>query len=352
MGRIEAVYQAVVQTVLVPVLVPALLMSSIVITAAVPNEAHAVVPRVNRVIDAIAKANRSGRRVGALRFKLNLYIGEGPPVAVGELVTHPTGLARLELRGRGLVERHILLGNQHHASRNARVLVQPREFLPPLFVMQSNSGTVLKAALATLGVDRDLVGLAPCGDFDCFVIGDPERAVSRPMALRPANTERAEETPMPANHEREPFASIWVDTEDFSVRQIESASGAKVVLGPYVSFEKLSVPLWWSIEEVGKRVVRFEVESVVEVNAPASAFSKAWLMTPAPEPSTPEADESLPSTTSTGTGETPAQRPVPTTSPPPVSAPGPGYDYHPDDEIDPATGEYSADSPPDYDSRY
>ncbi|MDP6977268.1 MAG: hypothetical protein QF570_01550, partial [Myxococcota bacterium] len=160
-------------------------VAGLFVAAAPSREGHAYVPRTNRVIDAVADANRSGRRVRALRYQLNLRIGDGAPVAVGELVSHPTGLARLELRAAGgLVERHILLGNQHSASRNARLLVRPRAFLPPLFVLQSNSGAVLEAALGTLQVDRKLLGLAPCGDHDCYVIGDPARAIHRPLVAK------------------------------------------------------------------------------------------------------------------------------------------------------------------------
>lgn len=366
LGGSAAIYRALVGALGGAVLWASLVVGSVV----VPGEASALVPRADRVIDAIAQANRKGRRVGALRFKLNLHIGEGPPVAIGELVTHPTGLARLELRASGgLIERHILLGNQHSAARNARVLVRPREFLPPLFVLQSNSGTVLEAALATLGVDRDIVGLAPCGDYDCFVIGDPERAVARPLAWWPAKAAPEQQSdqeqgaldqlPIHESGPPDPVASLWVDTDDYSVRQIESRSGAKIVLGPYVTFEKLSVPLWWSIEEPGKRVVRFEVEGVVEVNAAASAFSKAWLMTPDSSPDNNSNNNSnnnanaaeagsLPSTNR----EIPAREAVPTSSPPPVSAPGPGYNYHPDDFVDPEAGEFSVDPSPDYDRRY
>ena len=339
-----ALVPAVVMRVLLSTSLVAFFVGIVVIA---PGEAEALVPRVERVIDAVASANRSGRRVSALRFKLNLHIGEGPPVAIGELVTHPTGLARLELRANGgLVERHILLGNQHSAARNARVLVRPREFLPPLFVLQSNSGAVLEAALSTLGIDGDIVGLAPCGKYDCFVIGDPERAVTRlgmPPVAKPAVDES---DPQP---ERAP--SLWVDTDDFNVRQIESMSGAKIVLGPYVSFERLSVPQWWSIEEAGKRIVRFEVDSVVEVNAPAAAFSKAWLMTPDHEtvPGAPGAEERLPSTnTSTSTStkrEIPVSEVVPTL--PAVSSPGPGYREHPDNDLAPEAGEWLADPSPD-----
>ncbi|MBW2391692.1 MAG: hypothetical protein JRG89_25145 [Deltaproteobacteria bacterium] len=182
--------------------------------------AHAYVPRANRVIDAVAGANVKGHRVRALRFTLNLRIGDGPPVAVGELVTHPTGLARLELRASGgLVERHILLGDHHSAARNARLLVRPRAFLPPLFVLQSNSGVVLEAALGTLGVDRGLVGIAPCGDNDCFVIGDPTRTVRHSVASTPAETKAKVKAGDPGDETSEDIAM----SQTAVVRAAESA---------------------------------------------------------------------------------------------------------------------------------
>lgn len=324
----------------------------------VPQQASAHVPRSERVIDAVASANVSGRRVRALRYSLKLHIGEGPPVATGDLVSHPTGLARLELRaGGGLVERHILLGDQHSAARNARLLVRPRAFLPPIFVLQSNSGAVLEAALGTLGVDREFLGLAPCGENDCYVIGDPKRAVRRPRLAAPAliddqgdgqadadeplavaDVDNAPGTGSEAELETDPpiqlpppadpqdaadapdefFASLWVDTVDHMVRQIETRDGVRIVLGPYVSFERLSVPQWWSIEEPGKRPVRFEVEGVIEVNAPAAAFSMTWLMAPVlgvnPEPPAPV--EAAPP------GPDGAPQPDPSTIPPSETVPG------------------------------
>ncbi|MCP4039249.1 MAG: hypothetical protein GY733_20080 [bacterium] len=336
---------------------------------------QALVPRANRVIEAVAGANVSGRRVRALRFQLNLRIGNGPPVAVGELVSHPTGLARLELRAPGgLVERHILLGDQHSAARNARLLIRPRAFLPPLFVLQSNSGAVLEAALGTLGVDRRLIGLAPCGENDCYVIGDPKRSVRRLAAVVPEAAVVVEEAVESAAEEAEQglvtfaqdaalaaeqadeaqeeeddfgdsqqaraeqfFPTLWVDSEDHNVRAVESRTGVRLTLGPYVKFEHLSVPHWWTITEPGKREVRFEVEGVVEVNAAAAAFSKSWLMAPMIEG--PPHEGEAPATEEGGVTSTTLE-PLPPT--PPVSSaaseeelealgfdesPGEGYDY-------------------------
>jgi hypothetical protein len=301
------------------------------VSLAIPAESF--VPRSHRGIYAVADANVKGRRVGALRFDLELHIGEGAPVATGQLVMHPTGMARLELRaGGGLVERHLLQGNQHSASCNSRMLVRPRAFLPPLFVLQSSSATVLEAAMASLGVEPELIGLAPCGDDDCFVLGDPVRSVRNPILAEEASIEESneasstegleeelvgdelegedstretEESPsgayqgVPYSRPQAPehFATIWVQTSDFAVRRVELSDGTKVELGPYVSFEKVMVPKWWAIEEIGKRPVRFEVDGVVAVNAPASAFSQAWLLapvTPSLRPSAPDSDPAGP----------------------------------------------------------
>jgi hypothetical protein len=77
---------------------------------------------------------------------------------------------------------------------------------------------------------------------------------------------------------------------------MESRDGVRVILGPYASFERLTVPQWWSIEEPGKRPVRFDVEGVIEVNAPAAAFSRSWLMAPVSE-APPAADGPASTTT-------------------------------------------------------
>ncbi len=364
-------------------------VAGLFIAAAPSREGHAYVPRTTRVIDAVADANRSGKRVRALRYELNLRIGDGAPVAVGELVSHPTGLARLELRATGgLVERHILLGNQHTASRNARLLVRPRAFLPPLFVLQSNSGAVLEAALGTLQIDRRLLGLAPCGDHDCYVIGDPMRAIQRPRvaaemkaqaeaaeAAQAAKAEQEQEAadepiaqdaidattamdmnssdvaegnedegndfasapaPTPAHDfvvdEPDPYhPSLWVDTEDHNIRRLETSEGVIITLGPYVKFEHVTVPRFWSIQEPGKREVRFEVEGVVEVNAPAAAFSKTWLMAPLIQDAEPQADEHVLSTTLEPLAPTPAVSGGPSEEDLEAAgfdeSPGEGYDY-------------------------
>ncbi len=274
--------------------------------------AHSYIPGSSRIVSAIADANRAARRHVALRYTLSLLI-EDEPVASGELISHPSGMARLELRTTGgLVERHLLLGSDHSAARNGAVLVRPRAFLPPLFLMQADSSATLNAALDAFGVARNLVGLRPCGDGDCYVVGDPEISIPAPGEERSPDGaaeplpvvevieeievveevgtagDEGDRTVTMLEVEVAPMrthANIWVDSESFEIHRIESADGVVVELGPYVAFgKKLRAPEWWAIEEQGKRPVRFVIQEVASVSAAASAFGREWMLAPLPGP--------------------------------------------------------------------
>ncbi len=238
--------------------------------------ASAFVPRADRVADAIARTNKADGRAQALRLELNLRIEDGEPVAKGELVTHPTGLARLELRGAGdLVERHVLQGSEHRASRNGRVLDPPRAFLPPLFLLQTDSGVTLRAALAAFGVQADAIGLAPCGMSDCYILGDPSQIIpTLPLEGEPPIPLR---DPDRRSRSGDDLPKIWVDTTSFEVLRVDSERGVRVQFGPPTQFEQVRFPSWIQIDEPGKRSVRFEILRATPVNAPASAFGEAWL---------------------------------------------------------------------------
>ena len=114
------------------------------------TSASAAVPSAEKIADAVAETNRlSGRSVPIL-LEVTLRIGDGEPVATGVLASHPTGLARLELRSRhGFVERHLLQGNAYTASRDGQLLDPPHPFLPPTFFLQAESGAAFRAALAS-----------------------------------------------------------------------------------------------------------------------------------------------------------------------------------------------------------
>ena len=267
-----------------------------------PGSASAYVPTAERVEASVAATNVASGRGEALRLELSLSIDDRSGVATGELVTHPTGLARLELRGaRGLVERHLLLGSEHTASRNGELLEDPRAFLPPLFVLQASNAATLRAALESFGVLPDVIGLAPCGDDDCFVIGDPDREVPRPELPVVGGGE-----PLPLDAQIEPPAAepiepeltlapgsrprLWVEMESYEIRGLDSSAGVQIRLGPAVVFEKLRVPAWLTIEEPGKSLLRFDVVGASRVAAPAAGFNRAWLLAPViPDQSTPEA---------------------------------------------------------------
>ena len=67
----------------------------------------------------------------------------------------------------------------------------------------------------------------------------------------------------------------------FEIREMSSAAGVRVLLGPTASYDTVRAPSWWVIEEPGKRPVRFEIRRVMSVNAPAAVFSRSWLVAPA-----------------------------------------------------------------------
>jgi hypothetical protein len=281
------------------------LVAWLVVTAVVGLPVGAFVPTAERIQDAIAETNVASGRDQALRLELTLQIGQRPGVASAELISHPTGLARLELRaGPDLVERHLLQGDVMRVSRNGEMLDEHRYFLPPLFVLQADSSVTLRAALSSLDVLVDVVGLTECDESDCFVIGDKSREISRREPPKLPGLEgydppeedaddldlESESAPGPAMSapgpgvDEVPSARIWpnvmVDVGSYEVRAIETAAGVRIQLGPIAVFDKLRVPAWILIHEPGRAPARFDVVRASQVNAPASAFKQSWLLSP------------------------------------------------------------------------
>ncbi len=286
-----------------------------------PLHAAAFVPAPERLADAIADTNRAAGRQESMKLEVSMGIGDRVDIGQGEIVSHPTGLARLELRGSGgLVERHLLRGTERLATRNGDRIDDARFFLPPVFLLQAQSGATLRAALESFGIAVDLVGLAPCGDLDCYVLGDPARAVPRPPYPPIRGLEAGE-----AGHEdaaradgsddelaarirfsgggtlldereaaeRTQFelvdlsagmpigvGTLWIDLESYDIRRLGSRGGVRVTFGPAAVFGDLRVPSWIRIEEPGKLPVKFNVLRATQVNAPASAFDEEWLDAP------------------------------------------------------------------------
>lgn len=295
-----------------------------------PAVALAVVPAPDRLARAVADANKAAGRTEAIKLELSMAIGDRVDIGEGELISHPTGLARLELRGAGgLVERHLLRGTERLATRNGDRLDDARFFLPPVFLLQAESGAALRAALESFGVMVDIVGLAPCGDFDCYLLGDPARAVPRPP-YPPIRGREYEDTASSTAPQRgfessdgEPrirftgsatirdddrddggeveqvqvgatigpaSPTLWIDLEGYDVRRLASRGGNRVTFGPGAVFDDLRVPSWIRIEEPGKSPVQFTVLRAAKVSAPASSFSEEWLdapVIPASDPGAP-----------------------------------------------------------------
>ena len=221
--------------------------------------AHAVIPPTPKVAKAVAEANRTARRGKPLLLKVTLTIGAGQPTAAtGTLASHPTGLARLELKShRGFVERHLLQGTAHIASRNGEPIDNPRHFLPPVFLLQSRSGEALIAALESFGIATDDGALGRVGDYDCFVFG----------GRLPRSGEAAGQQ----------LPSMWVDLESFDVVRIDGADGVRYRFGPVQDFSGIRVPRWIEIEAQGRETARLEILEAAVANAPAAAFSRDWL---------------------------------------------------------------------------
>lgn len=227
--------------------------------------AGAVIPSAVKLAEAVADANRDAGRSGPVLLDITLTIADGPVAATGVLATHPTGLARLELNSpRGFVERHLLQGNDHTASRDSRPIEQPRHFLPPVFLLQATSGATLSAALRSFGIDADEVVLGRVGDFDCYVFGG---------RLPPALEQSGKVLP-----------SMWVDTESYEVVRIEGADGVRYRFGPTQDFDGIRVPRWIAIEAPGEPAARLDILGAAPANAPAAAFDSEWLSAPVAAP--------------------------------------------------------------------
>lgn len=219
---------------------------------------RAVVPSAVRIANAVAAANRTAGRTVPILLDVTLSIGDGPVAATGVLATHPTGLARLELTSKqGFVERHLLQGSDHSASRDGRILDSPRHFLPPVFLLQATSGAALDAALASFGIANGEAVLGRIGDIDCYVLGG-----RLPRALELASQR---------------IPSLWVDLETFDVVRVDGPDGTRYQFGPTQDFGGIRVPRWIEIEARDEPPARLDVVGATPATAPAAAFGRDWL---------------------------------------------------------------------------
>lgn len=250
------------------------------------GSAPAFVPKSERALAGVAQANLSSGRTQAIQFDLVMRVGDREAVATGQLVSHPSGLARLELRGSsGRVDRYLLSGPELQAAKDGEPLADPQPMLQPVFLLQPSSHETLRVALESFGIDSRLIGLAPCGELDCYVFGDPALAVAERRILREdgdgtgASVAGSLEV-LPTRDPATPVARVWVDVESLQIQRVDRTSGESMRLGPPVRFERLLVPSWLEIEQAGQPVVHFDVKRAVRVNATPQAFHPSWLYAP------------------------------------------------------------------------
>jgi hypothetical protein len=238
------------------------------VLVACAGAATAAIPALTRITGAVAEANAGSGRVRPLLIDVTLRVAGGGAEADGVLATHPTGLARLELRtGMGFVERHLLQGDEYAASRDGELIDRPHPFLPPVFLLQSNSGASLAAALSSYGVAPDTVALGHMGAHDCYVLGGRRLG------------------------DVQPPPSLWVDMVTYEPVRIVRADGTEYRLGPSKVFGGgIQLPTWIEIRAPNSPRARLEVNGASKADAPAAAFQKSWLEF---RPAAPE-DETLP----------------------------------------------------------
>jgi hypothetical protein len=224
--------------------------------------AGAAIPNAEKIADAVAETNRLSGRSAPVLLEVTLRIGDGEPVATGVLASHPTGLARLELRShRGFVERHLLQGNSYTASRDGQILDAPYPFLPPTFFLQAQSGAAFRAALESYGVASGEVVLGRVAGRDCYVFG----------GRLPRGADGAERM----------LPSVWVDLESYQIVQIDRPGGVRFRFGPTTLFDGIQAPSWIEVVAPDQPAARLDVVRVAPATAPAAAFGMDWLTAPA-----------------------------------------------------------------------
>ena len=222
--------------------------------------AAAAIPSAPKIAEAVAEANQMSARAEPLLIDVALRIGTREPAARGQLATHPTGLARLELRSdANFVERHLLQGDDYRASRDGQLLEEFHPFLPPVFLLQATSGAALAAALESFGVSEQEVVLGRMGDHDCYVFGG--------------------RLPGPPDAERL-LPSLWVDIESYDPLRIVRADGVEYRLGPVSVYDGIRLPRWIEMVTPNQFRARLEVLHAAPANAPAAAFQVDWLVAP------------------------------------------------------------------------
>lgn len=249
--------------------------------------ANAYIPKASKIRGAVAGVNQRNARGTGLRLQVVLFSGAATEaggqtsdgktlLAKGELATHPSGLARLELRGtQNQIERHLMRGGEYLASRNGVMLSDPRPLLFPAFLLQAGDANSLANLFAALGGANEEVALGLLDDRDCYVLGGRSRD--------------QHDSASPVSR-----SALWIDKNSFEFVAIDLASGTRYRLGPLASFQGVQFPKWISIEKPGLPAFRLEVQAGAKSTLATTEFQNSWVneqpdLIPAPVTPAPSA---------------------------------------------------------------
>ena len=233
----------------------------------------------------------------------------------------------------GLVERHLLQGGEVFATRNGKPLQEHRVFLPPLYVLQAESGAALRRSLEELQIRVDTVGLSQCDEEDCLGVGDPAPEGGEPgggEAPDPGALDSLPENDVPGAARGEPpgpmpqgeggplagapeagegelpapgaegsvvdgdkrvageaeqtappvSPGLWIDRKSFGIRGLDAVGGVRTRMGPEAVYDGVRFPGWVEIQEPGQETIRLHVLAISPVLGDPEVYGPAWLLEP------------------------------------------------------------------------
>lgn len=253
--------------------------------------AAAFVPEGNRLLKALAENNQHSGRVHSLQFEVALRTapapdapapedgtqaniestppsavpGAGPLVARGTLVSHPSGLARLELRFvDGHVERYLQLGTETLGTRGVEWIDHPLPFLAPLALLQANDPETLRTILRQASIDPSRSTLGHLEGSDAYVLGERLDRQTPTLRLDEMDSERIP-------------PSLWLAMDDAAPLRLIRGDGVSFDFGPSRVGKAVTAPAWIELQVSGKSPMRLELRSVAPVDVSAASFQRDWL---------------------------------------------------------------------------
>lgn len=207
--------------------------------------AWSFVPPANKIAEAVARANESAGRAQALELRVVVQDALAQEKGEGRIRTRPSGQAELELLlTDGRVERRWLVGGYELVTRGGEARPPSQPLLPPLALIQVDTGYALLTTLRELGADETRVDLGFEREHDCYVVGG-RRELGTPG------------TPLGVD------SALWVDVESFEPVRIDREDGSRFHLGPPVAFGGIRFPAFIDVEAPGQPSRRLVVEDVV-----------------------------------------------------------------------------------------